>query len=350
MLFDANGATNVKKFWRVLKEKSKFNKNSDEIPTLLYNGVEFTTVLEKINCLNNHFTSNNVNTSGHLKPIEIGYFGPKPTVDAGFINLPGFSNFLISEFDICKIISTLDLNKATGPDGIPNIIIKSCADALCTPLAIIFRASLERGIFPKKWKTANVTPIFKKKGDRTDPCNYRPISVLCNFSKIMERLVNDHLLNYLEQFELLNSNNSGFKKGDSATSQLLYITNKIQRGFEDNLDSMVVFLDVKAAFDRVWHEGLIYKLSCLGVKGQMLSWISNYLQDRSQKVVHKGLSSETCNITAGVPQGSILGPLLFKIFVNDFGHDIESESILFADDSTLMHQYKKVLMLMRLML
>ena len=244
----------------------------------------------------------------------------------------------VSSSSVLLILKSLDVSKATGPDGIGNNILKMCASALCEPIKLIAQLSLNSGFFPSAWKMANITPVFKK-GDKQNPCNYRPISLLTNMSKVLEKVVYNHLYEYCTVNSLLSSKNSGFKKGDGAVNQLPSISNNIYQSFELGCDVAMVFLDISRAFDKVWHKGLIYKLKCIGVGGTLLSWFTDYLSFRQQKVVIGGQESSFLKTNAGVPQGSILGPLLFLIFINDIENNIKSDMFIFADDTTLLKSY-----------
>jgi hypothetical protein len=227
------------------------------------------------------------------------------------------------------------VGKANGPDGISNKLLKETATTISKPLASLFNRSFELAKVPKAWKEANLCPIFKK-DDKSLVSNYRPISLLSCLGKIQERVVFIHLYRYLKNNNLLNSRNSGFKELDSAMNQLLLITDKIHRALEDGHEICLVFLDVSKAFDRVWHSGLLHKARCMGIGGTLFDWLCDYLQDRRIRAVINGQKSEWRNTTAGVPQGSILGPLLFLIFINDVTENIESDIHLFADDTSLM--------------
>jgi len=143
--------------------------------------------------------------------------------------------------------------------------------------------------------------------------------------------------------QLLSPKDSGFKKGDGAINQLLCITDKIYKAFDNNQSVAMVFLDISKAFDRVWHRGLIFKLKCIGIKGPLLSWFEDYLSSRQQKVVFCGQESTVLGTNAGVPQRSILGPLLFQIFINDIENHIRSDMFIFADDTTLANVYNNPL-------
>ena len=216
-------------------------------------------------------------------------------------------------------------------------MIKICDESLVKPLMKIFQFSLDFSIFPKKWKMANVVPVYKNKGDKCVVKNYRPVSLLPIFGKLFEKFIYDSIYTYFEQNKLFTSSQSGFRKGDSCVSQLLSITHDILKGFDANppLDTRGVFLDMSKAFDKVWHEGLIYKLKSYGISDSLLLLIQNFLSGRNQRVVLDGQSSEWTKISAGVPQGSILGPLFFLIYINDLPEDIISKIKIFADDSSL---------------
>ena len=329
---ESGNNSEMKHFWRVLKHKANIAMHND-IPVLMHNDFTFETDIGKATCFNEYFTqiSTVVNSSNELTSV----FEPLHDLPNDAI----LSCIRITEEQIAKAIQQLDPGKATGPDSISNVIIKACGDSLSYPLSLIFRKSLDTGVFPTAWKHANVTPVWKKKGDKSSVSNYRPISLISNISKILERIVYDQLFDFLNSRNLLNPRNSGFKKGDGCINQLLHLTKLIHEGFDNNKNTLMIFLDIKSAFDKVWHQGLLYKLEKIGCAKFLLLWFKSYLSNRSQRVVLHGASSESLPILAGVPQGSILGPLLFLIYINDFGQDIVCDSYLFADDSSLLKQY-----------
>ena len=215
-------------------------------------------------------------------------------------------------------------------------MIKLCDSALVVPLKIIFMSCLRDGTFPDIWKHANVVPVHKK-NEKNVKTNYRPISLLPIFGKILEKLIFDSLYSHLVSSELLNPNQSGFRPGDSTINQLISITHTIFAAFDCNppLDVRSVYLDISKAFDRVWHDGLIYKLKRCGVSGQLLSLIKDFLKNRKQRTVLNGQSSSWEDVSAGVPQGSILGPLFFLVYINDLTADLKCNVKLFADDTSL---------------
>ena len=185
-------------------------------------------------------------------------------------------------------------------------------------LKVTFQNILATSTYPNIWKLANVTPIFKK-GDKQLIKNYWPISLLPICGKHFEKVIFNNLYSYLDANNLITKNQSGFRPGDSTTNQLLYLVNEIHQAFEDSksLEVRAVFLDISKAFDKVWHDGLIFKLKQNGVSGGLLKLFENYLHNRKQRVVLNGTYSDYSIIESGIPQGSVLGPLLFLICIND---------------------------------
>ena len=215
-------------------------------------------------------------------------------------------------------------------------MIKLSDAALVVPLEIIFTKCLRSGLFPQIWKHANVVPVHKK-NEKNLKGNYRPISLLPIFGKMLEKLIYDSLYSHLVSHELRIPNQSGFRPGDSTVNLLISITDTIFEAFDCNppLDVRSVYLDISKAFDRVWHDVLVYKLKRCGVSGNLLSLVKSFLRDRKQRAVLNGQSSSWGDISAGVPQGSILGPLFFFVYINDLTEDLMCNVKLFADDTLL---------------
>jgi len=193
---------------------------------------------------------------------------------------------------------------------------------------------------PKQRKIADVIPVHKKT-NKQDPNNYRPISLLSIISKVMEALINKALWSHINKNRLISNNQFGFRAGHSTTDALTFVSQLLHDTKDRRQESRLICLDISRAFDRVWHRGLIAKLNAIGVKGSLLKWIEDYLSNRELKVVISGKTSTSKVINAGVPQGSILGPLLFLIFIDDITEKIRNTAMLYADDTSLMNIIRK---------
>ena len=242
----------------------------------------------------------------------------------------------LSSDEILSLIRNLNIGKATGPDEISAQMLLICDETIVAPLKIIFENILLSGIYPEKWKLANITPIHKK-GDKQILTNYRPISLLCICGKLFEKIVFNQLYSYFIANNLITKNQSGFRAGDSTINQLIELVNIIHQSFDhkNTYEVRSVFLDISKAFDKVWHEGVIFKLMQNGICGSLITLLSNYLFKRKQRVFLNGYSSNYTPILSGVPQVSVLGPLLFLICINDLETDIKSKIKFFADDTML---------------
>ena len=306
----ANPEIGSKKYWSVIN--TVLNKAKIPIiPPLLEDEIFITNFAQKAQIFNDYFIqqSTTIDTGSQL-PQHIP------------ATLTQLNDFIISEEKILNIIRSLNPNKAHGWDGISLRMIKLSDSALVIPLKIIFENCLRQGIFPEIWKYANVVPVHKK-NEKNLKGNYRLISLLPVFGKILEKLIYDSLYSHLATCDLLNPRQSGFRHGDSTIKQLLSITHTIFKALDCNppCDVRSVYLDISKACDRVWHDGLLYKLERCGISGQLLFLITSFLNDRKQRTVLNGQCSSWGDISAGVPQGSILGPLFFLVYINDLTED-----------------------------
>ena len=317
--------TPVRNWWKLLRDLSGLPSKNSSYPPLLLDDLHIEDDLDKANAFNVYFCEQaNVDDRHAVLPENV------------FLNdIPILDTISISQQDILDVLVLLDTSKATGPDYISPKLLKNGASELCGPLAQLFNKSLQLCVFPSDWKIANVIPVYKNKGGKEFLANYRPIALLSLLAKVMGKCVFKHFFNFLTSNKLITKLQSGFMPGDSTENQLLCIANDIGKALDDGKEVRVIFCDISRAFDRVWHKGLLYKLEKIGIRGPLLAWFKSYLSNRKQKVVIGGKESELLEIKAGVPQGSILGPVLFLIYINDIINDISCSIKLFADDTSL---------------
>ena len=294
------------------------------IPPLENNGQIVTDEYEKANIFDTYFQSQTILDDSNAILPDL----PSPTYHTQL------NRIVITPLEVESILKTLKLGKASGPNGLNNRALKELSKELSSPLCYLFNQSLQHGVFLPSYKIAHVSPV-PKNGDLSVASNHRPISLLNTEGKVFERLVFKHLFNHLQNNNMLSSFQSGFIPGDSTVNQLTYLYHTFCEALDAGKEVRAVFCDISNAFDRVWHAGLIHKLEAAGVAGEALLWFRNYLSDRLQRVVLPGASSDWANIRAGVPQGSILGPLLFLVYINDIVEDIGSHIRLFTDDTSL---------------
>ena len=317
------GQRNSKKWWHILKAVLG-QTNDASFPPLHIDGEIVTEDKDKAAAFNKFFSSAAQLEDSHAV-IEDYLQGTEATLDY----------ITVTEQDVFDQLSSLDINKAYGPDGLSPRLFKEGRDLIAPVLCKLFNLSLNNGVVPKIWKRANVLPIFKK-GEKERLNNYRPVSLLNCGAKVFEKVVFKYVFNHFKDNFLISTHQSGFLPGRSTITQLTELYHAFCKAVSEGKEIRVVFLDISKAFDRVWHSGLLHKLEKFGIKGKLLSWFTNYLKDRYQRVVINGQSSDWAKLKAGVPQGAVLGPLLFLVFINDIVYVIRHCKIrLFADNTCL---------------
>lgn len=272
------------------------------------------------------------------------YFQSVFTTDNGFLPSvvstgSSIDPLIISDSGILNLLLGLDAKKSSGPDNVPNEFLKRYAEWCSRYLGIIYRFSLSTARVPNDWRKAKVIPIHKS-GDINSPSNYRPISLTSTSCKILEHIILKHLTVYLEQNRILTPSQHGFRRGMSTVTQLTEVVHDLAQIIDNRGQTDIIFLDFSKAFDRVCHNKLIAKLEAIIGIGNISAWIGDFLSQRSQFVHFNEASSDIVPISSGVPQGSVLGPLLFLIYINDIITNMECNIKLFADDCII---YKEIL-------
>ena len=234
-----------------------------------------------------------------------------------------------------KVITNLDSSKASGPDCIPVVVLKNCEPELSYILAKLFHKCLIESCFPDCLKVSSAVPVFKNIGERSTAKNYHPVSLLSVVSKVFEKLVNNRIVDHLEKCDLFSDFQYGFRSSRSTADLLTVVSDRIARAFNRSGATRAVALDISKPFDRVWHGGLLHKLKSYGISGQIFGLISSFFSNRRLRVVLDGKSSQEYPINAGVPQGSILDPILFPLYINDLPDDAICNIAIYADDTTL---------------
>ncbi len=315
---------NPKKLWKCLRNFWPSNKSQSS-----FNSLGNYSNSEKANILNEHFVSVADKLGDDLPDTNIDNLGLQ-------FCPPVFDIHEITTTDIFNAIAQLSNSLSYGDDGITAYMVKAAAGSILEPLQFIFNLSVNSATFPTLWRNAKVTPLFKG-GDGSDPGNYRPISVLSTLGKLLERCIHKQCYKYLTDFDLLSSAQAGFRRRHSTDTCLAGFLDMIYQEVDNGGACGVLFLDLAKAFDTVDTDILIEKLRALGFKSNARKWFRSYLSDRSQVTMVNGESSSPGHLSSGVPQGSILGPLLFICYINDLPDVLcHTTPFIYADDTALV--------------
>ena len=323
-------------YWNLLKRATNPKVRKNIGPLKKDDGTLEFTNSRKANLMNSYFATVGLKLSNTLPPPTSCRYG-KTCADKGETDSPRLTDAYVSKSLVADKIKALKTRKSTGPDNISPKLLKLAGDAIVPSLFSLFRLSLNTSRVFTSWKTARLTPVYKK-DDETDCCNYRPISLLSVPSKILESVVNDTIVRHVYKAnDLVTDKQWAYRPGFSTELLLTHLTETWRKAVDEGLVVAVAFIDFKKAFDSVSHTILEMKLERdFGISGPLLDWLKSYLKERQQFTAVNGSTSQMIPISFGIPQGSVLGPTLFTLFTNDLPSSVSSGSVyMFADDTTV---------------
>ena len=316
--------TKQKRFWNYIKSLRKDNTG---ISPLKDKGRLFNNPKDKANILNRQYVSVHTHEDQDQVPSPSGT--PFPDMDA----------IQVTEEGVRKLLFKMNPRKATGPDSIPARILNDFATEIAPILTVIYNKSLQEGTVPDDWRHANVTAIYKN-GARHDAANYRPVSLTSLCCKLLEHVIVSNMVKHLEKHDILNDCQHGFRAKRSCEIQIPTLYHELAASLDKKTQTDMVILDFSKAFDRLPHQRLLKKIHHYGIRDNTFQWIASFLSQRTQQVLVEGQSSEKVPVISGVPQGSVLGPILFLIFINDLPDNLHSKARMFADDCIVYREIK----------
>ena len=337
--FFADNANNLRNTWKGIKKLINLKNVSETNPTSILVDDKLIIDSKEIATEYNNYFSNIANK------LRGKIFNRNQNFKS-FLQDSNENSFFISpttKEEVIGIIDKLDCTKGLGPHSIPTNIFKVIKLIVSESLVDIINMSFNTGIYIDKLKVSQVIPVYKGKGNNLNCCNYRPISLLSNIDKIVEKLMHKRLYSFLSKNKIIYNLQFGFRKNHSTTHALIYLTENIRKALDENSYCSGVFVDLQKAFDTVDHNILLYKLNHYGVRGVENNWFRSYLSNRKQFVCINGTDSEETFVQYGVPQGSVLGPLLFLLYINDLNRALKyCNTIHFADDTSLLLKNKSL--------
>ena len=320
----------IQSIWKVYGELiGKNKKREHRVDKLIVNETEHTSDIDISNAFNTFFST----VGEHLS----SQFDKNDNYKDYLLNNVDNSMFIapIDRIELLSIIKSLDNKKSAGIDSIPPRILIQFCNYFISPLLHIFNLSFEQGVFPSKFKISKVIPLYKK-AEKTNPSNYRPISLLSIFSKVLEKVMHKRLYSFLTNNDILFDLQFGFRQNHSTILALIEIVDNIRKEVDSGKSVVGMYLDLSKAFDTVNHNKLLGKLNHYGVRGLVNKWFASYLSGRTQITFVNNTLSDHHAVPVGVPQGSVLGPLLFLVYVNDIAHVLAENKVrLFADDTNI---------------
>ena len=322
---------NSREIWKTINSLMSRKTKNSSINELKVNNVSFTEPTVIADQFNKHFTEIGTKLASVLPESDCDYEQYMSKTNTTFRLKK------ITAKDILEIFKSLSTRKAIGLDNISVRLLKTAGPTIAGSLCSIFNKSIETGVVPAEWKNAKVFPLYKK-DEKSDPNNYRQISVLPAVAKVFERIIYNQLYGYVSSNHLLTKHQSGFRSLHSTVTALLDATNEWYLNIDQGNTNAVVFLDLAKAFDTVSHEILLRKLELYGISGLTLNWFRSCLSERKQVCVVAESTSQARNIACGVPQGSILGPLLFLIYINDLPACLKfatARMYMYVDDTSI---------------